>query len=119
MGVSCVHVQWHMCISHGRHHINVLYMFCTCIGSSSPGNVEIELQYNDLNPLHPVLLVKLTDVVFFSSKGLSSGKYYLAPSTLHIPVTIGRVLLHQLNCTQHELVYVYADQYICILPKQF
>lgn len=41
--------------------------------TGSPGNVELELQYNDLNPLHPVLLVKITDVVFFSSKGLTSG----------------------------------------------
>ena len=47
------------------------------VGSSSPGTVEIELQYNNLNPLHPVLLVKLTDVIFYSTKGLSSGTLQL------------------------------------------
>ena len=50
-----------------------LKFYIVYVGSSSPGTVEIELQYNNLNPLHPVLLVKLTDVIFYSTKGLTSG----------------------------------------------
>lgn len=55
----------------------MIKFYIVYVGSSSPGTVEIELQYNNLNPLHPVLLVKLTDVIFYSTKGLSSGTIHL------------------------------------------
>ena len=55
----------------------MIEFYIVYVGSSSPGTVEIELQYNNLNPLHPVLLVKLTDVIFYSTKGLSSGTIHL------------------------------------------
>ena len=57
--------------------IIMIEFYIVYVGSSSPGTVEIELQYNNLNPLHPVLLVKLTDVIFYSTKGLSSGTIHL------------------------------------------
>lgn len=61
-----------------------------CTGGTSPGTIELELQYNNLNPLHPVLLVKLTDVVFYSPKGLSTGIHdsYTHCTTVMVSATV-------------------------------
>jgi len=42
--------------------------------SSVVGSAKLELEYNDLNPDRPVLLVKLLDILLQSSKNLSSGQ---------------------------------------------
>lgn len=38
------------------------------------GDAKLELEYNDLNPQYPVVLVKLLDILFQSSKQLPSGE---------------------------------------------
>ena len=42
-------------------------------GVSIAGSAKLQLEYNDLNPKSPVLLVKLLDILLQSSKSLSSG----------------------------------------------
>lgn len=41
------------------------------------GDAKLELEYNDLNPQHPVMMVKLLDILFQSSKQLPSGEIEL------------------------------------------
>ena len=38
------------------------------------GDAKLELEFNDLNPRNPVLLVKLHDILFQSNKNVSSGE---------------------------------------------
>ena len=45
------------------------------IDGRNVGSAKLELAYNDLNPQQPVLIVKLLDILFQSSKNLSSGMY--------------------------------------------
>lgn len=41
------------------------------------GDAKLELEYNDLNPQYPVMMVKLLDILFQSSKHLPSGEALL------------------------------------------
>jgi len=40
------------------------------------GDAKLELTFNDLNPNCPVLVVKLQDILFQSSKSVSSGRAF-------------------------------------------
>ena len=73
---TCLRRNWYTAYDYILPKIMIEF-YIVYVGSSSPGTVEIELQYNNLNPLHPVLLIKLTDVIFYSTKGLSSGTLHL------------------------------------------
>ncbi len=54
--------------------IMISYVYLYAGTTTSSCDVKLECHFNDLNPAHPVLLVKLLDITLPSSKLLSSGE---------------------------------------------